>query len=414
LRRLIAVALLLASACASPGMPPGGPVDIAAPVLVAITPDSGSVNVKPKELLFRFDEVISERPGSVTNLGDLFLISPRDGAPDASWHREAIGVKPAHGWRANTPYTVIMMRGIADLRGNIRNTGASTFFSTGPTIPLTRIAGNVFDWVSGSPAAGALVESLVPPDTLHPYVALADSNGAFVIEHVPTGAYRVRAYLDRNKNLGVDPSEPWDSVSVSLTDSIRTNLVIFTHDTVAPRIRDVTVVDSLTLRVAFDKPVDPTQTLTVANFAVIAPDSSPVPIVSAGAAPQDTAGGPSPAGGANPAAGAPPTGAANVAAAANRAAGVSPSGRGPVPRDTLAVPRAVMPRPVPISEAVIKLQHPLTPKLAYRVRAIGIRGLLGKTGDSERSYTPPAPAPPLAPAPKPGPVTPTTPPPVKK
>ena len=73
-----------------------------------------------------------------------------------------------------------------------------------------------------------------------------------------------------------------------------------------------------------------------------------------------------------------------------------------------------MPRPVPISEAVIKLQRLLTPKLVYHVRAIAIRGLLGKTGDSERSYTAPAPAPPLAPAQKPGPITPAAPPPVKK
>jgi hypothetical protein len=169
--------------------------------------------------------------------------------------------------------------------------------------------------------------------------------------------------------------------------------------------------DSLTLQVSFDKPVDPTQTLTAANFAVIAPDSSPVPIVSAGPPVPDTAGSP------RPAPGVTPTGAANAAAAANRAAGVSPSGRAPR-RDTVAVAKPVMPRPVPISEAVIKLQHPLTPKLVYHVRAIAIRGLLGRTGDSERSYTAPAPAPatksPLAPAPKPGPVTPTTPPPVKK
>jgi hypothetical protein len=218
----------------------------------------------------------------------------------------------------------------------------------------------------------------------------------------------VRAYIDRNKSLGIDPSEPWDSLSVSLTDSVRTNLVIFTHDTVPPRIRDVAADDSLTLRVTFDKAVDPTQTLTVANFAVIAPDSSPVPIVRAGAPPKDTAAGP------NPAALVTPTDASNAAAAANRAAGVSPAGRAPIRRDTVVATRPVMPRPIPISEAVIKLQHPLTAKLAYHVRAIGIRGLLGRTGDSERTYTAPAPRPPLAPAPKPGPVTPTTPPPVKK
>src|SRR6267142_2510132 len=167
LRRLIAV-VLLGAACASPGMPPGGPPDAAAPQIVKIIPDSGAVGVKPKEVLFRFDEVVAERPPSVTTLADLFLISPRDGAPDASWHRDAIGVKPAHGWRANTAYTVIMMKGVADLRGNVRNTGASTFFSTGTVLPRTRLAGNVFDWVSGSPAAGALVESFVPADILHP------------------------------------------------------------------------------------------------------------------------------------------------------------------------------------------------------------------------------------------------------
>jgi hypothetical protein len=391
LRRLIAVVLLV-SACASPGMPPGGPPDVAAPQIVKIIPDSGAVGVKPKEVLFRFDEVVSERPSAGANLGDLFLISPRNGVPDAAWHRDAIGVKPSRGWRANTPYTVIMLRGIADIRGNVRNTGATTFFSTGSVIPHTRIAGTVFDWVSGSPAAGALVESFVPPDSLHPFVALADSNGMFVIEHVPPGAYATRAYLDRNKNLAIDPSEPWDSTSISLADSVRTTLVIFAHDTVPPRIREVSANDSLTLRVVFDKPIDPAQTLSVANFAIVAPDSSRVPIASAGPAPRDT----------TPA----------VAPAPSISGPVRPPP--PNRRDTTpVVPKPVMSRPIPISEVLIKLQHPLTPKLVYRVRATGIRGLLGRTGDSDRPYTAPAPPPPLAPAPKPGPVTPASPPPVK-
>ncbi|HXN75174.1 MAG TPA: Ig-like domain-containing protein, partial [Gemmatimonadaceae bacterium] len=374
MRRLIAVALL-GSGCASPGIPPGGPIDVTPPQLVAIIPDSGAVGVKPKEVVFRFDETVAERPPSVTTLSDLFLISPRDGVPEASWHRGAIGVRPTHGWRANTPYTVIMMSGLADLRGNVRKTGASTFFSTGTTIPRTRLAGNVFDWVSGAPATGALVESFVPPDSVHPYVAIADSNGAFVIEHLPPARYIVRAYLDRNKNLGIDPSEPWDSVSINLTDSARTELVIFAHDTVAPRLRDVRLVDSLTLHVTFDRPVNPSQTLTAANFAVIGPDSSRVPIVSAGPPPKDT------------------TTKVNPPVTAPSAIRPPARGRAPTPggRDTTLVPKPVMPRPVPISDAVIKLQHPLTPKLVYHVRAIGIRGLLGRTGDSQHTFSPPAP-----------------------
>jgi hypothetical protein len=360
-------AVLFGSACASPGMPPGGPPDVAAPQIVSITPDSGAVGVKPKQVIFRFDEVVAERPPSVTTLSDLFLISPRDGVPEASWHRDAIAVKPTHGWRPNTPYTVIMLPGLADIRGNVRNTGVTTFFSTGPTIPRTRIAGSVFDWVSGSPARGALVEAFIRPDSTHPYVALADSVGAFLIEHLPPARYTVKGYIDRNKNLAADPSEPWDSAAINLVDSARIQLLLFVHDSVPPRIRDVTAVDSLTLQVTFDRPVDPTQTLTAANFAVVGPDSSRVPIASA----------------------APP------------------------PKDTIAKPAATpaMSRPIPITTAIIKLQHPLAPKVPYRVRAIRIRGLLGQTGDSEKTYTPPAPAPPAA---KPPVTPPASPPPVKR
>ena len=323
MRRLSAAGVLglLGLACASPGVPPGGPPD-------------------------------AERPPGATTLSDLFLISPRDGAPNVSWHRSAIGVRPRRGWRPNTAYSVIMLPGIADLRGNVRNTGTSTFFSTGRTIPRTRLTGRVFDWVAGTPAKGALVESFVSPDSLHPYIALTDSSGAFAMDHLPPARYTVRAYIDANKNLGVDQSEPWDSISTNLTDTASATLLIFKHDSLPPRIREVSVVDSVSLRVAFDRPVDPSQTLTAANFSVIGPDSAAVPIVSvsAGAAVRDTT-------------------------------------------------KSAMPRPAPTPEVVIKLQRTLTPRTTYRVRAIGIRGILGHTGDSERPYTTPAPAPPATPKP---------------
>jgi len=365
-------------------MPPGGPPDVAAPQIVSIVPDSGTVGVKPKEVIFHFDEVVSEKPQSATTLADLFLISPRDGVPRVSWHRDAITVKPSHGWRNNTPYTVILLRGLSDIRGNVRNTGATTFFSTGPTIPRTRLSGQVFDWVSGAPAVGALVESFVPPDSLHPFVALVDSTGAFTLEHLPPGRYLVRAYLDRNKNLAVEPSEPWDSVTLNLTDSAQKEFLVFTHDTVAPRIRDVEVFDSLSLRVTFDKPIDTAQTLAAANFSLTGPDSARVPIVSAGPAPKDTT---------------PKITPVEVRPQAARPA----AGRAPAraPADTGSAPKRVMSRASPISSVIIKLEHPLMPKTVYRVRAVGIRGLTGQTGDSEHAYTSPAAPPALPPATKP-------------
>jgi hypothetical protein len=274
-----------------------------------------------------------------------------------------------------------MLRGLADIRGNVRNTGATTFFSTGPAIPRTRISGRVFDWVSGAPAAGALVESFTPTDSIHPYVALVDTSGAFVLEHVPPARYTVRAYLDRNKNTGIDPSEPWDSTTVNLTDSARIELLLFVHDTLPPRLRDVAAVDSLTLRLTFDKPIDPAQTLSAANFTIIGPDSVPIPIASASPERKDTT--------------------AKIAAPPPARAGVNPR-----IDTTSGAPKPVMSRPTAVSTVTIKLQRPLTPKLVYRVHAIGIRGLLGVTGNSERPFTAPAPPPPPTTRPTPAPAKP--------
>ena len=360
MRRLTAAAFVVA-ACASPGMPPGGPPDVAAPQIVAIVPDSGRVGVTPREVIFRFDEVVNERPQSVTTLADLFLISPRDGAPRVSWNRDEIAVRPRGDWRPNTTYTVTMMGGLADIRGNVRNAGASTFFSTGPTVPRTRITGQVFDWVGGAPAIGALLEAYVPPDSALAYVAVSDSGGRFALLHLPPGRYLVRAIVDRNKNRGIDAGEPWDSASVTLADSSAVELFAFARDTVAPRIRDVNIVDSLSIRVSFDRPVDPTQQLTTANFAVVGRDSLPVGLASVIVGGADTA----------------------------AARSVRDTAARPAPADTLTRPRPRMSRARPVTDVVLRLVRPLTPAVPYRVRAIGLRGLLGHLGNSERSYTAP-------------------------
>ena len=344
-------------------MPPGGPPDVAAPQIIAIAPDSARVSVTPREVIFRFDEVVSERPQSVTNLADLFLISPRDGAPRVSWNRDEIAVRPRGDWRPNTTYTVTMMGGLADIRGNVRNAGASTFFSTGPTLASTRITGQVFDWVSGAPAVGALIEAYVPPDSLRAYVAVSDSGGRFVLEHLAPARYLVRGFVDRNKNRGIDAGEPWDSATVTLADSTAVELLAFARDTIAPRIRDVNVIDSLSVRVSFDRPVDPTQQLTAGNFSVVGRDSVPVGIAGVTVGGADTAATP---------------------ARADTAAR-------PPPADTLARPRPTMSRPRPVNEVVLRFVRQLTPAASYRIRAIGLRGLLGHTGDSERSYTAPGP-----------------------
>ena len=360
IRRLITALAILSAAggCASPGMPPGGPIDTEGPRIIAIAPDSGRVGVKPPEVVFKFDEVVSERPAGAPSLAGLFLISPRDGGPKVDWHRSEVSVKPRRGWRSNTAYTITMLPGITDLRGNVRNTGKVTIFSTGAEIPTSRVAGIVFNWITGGVAQKGLIEARPLTDTTLVYVTASDSTGTFSFPNLPPGKYRLRGLIDDNNNQGLDPREAWDTTTVSLTDSARVELVAFAHDSVAPRLSDVVMRDSATLELLFDRAIDPNQRFTPASVDIKRSDSTVIAVsaVESGGGARDTS--------------------------AVRA--------GPVPS-----------RPVPSSSLIVKLSVPIRQATILRVRAIGIRSLDGVAKTTEKTATvdpnPPAAAPAAAP-----------------
>ena len=391
-------ALLLA--CASQGAgPPGGPPDALPPELVATVPESASVRAKPSRVVFEFNEVVSERPAGAATLGALFLVSPRDGEPRVDWKRKRVTVRPRHDWKPNTVYTVTMLPGMADLRGNVRKEGATVVFSTGPTIPATRLAGVLFDWPAGRVAPRALVQAYLPSDTTVMYVGVADSTGQFELAHLPPGRYTVRGVLDANNNRVLDRREGWDSVSVQLADSARVELLAFVHDTIGPRINTVTVRDSLTLRVSFDKPLDPSQSIGAARFRLVTlPDSAPLAITSAtlARAYEDSARARS-ARTADSARRADTT-ARRDTAAARPAPARQPGIRGILGRgadttrqtDTTAVRPS---RPVPETDVVLVLAAPLRPATNYRLTATEIRNLLGIARTSDRSFSTPKPQP---------------------
>jgi hypothetical protein len=354
------IALVLA-ACASPGFPPGGPDDPDPPVLLGTVPDSGALNVDPRrEVVFRFDEVVSERPSGAAELRGLVLISPRQGEPRVDWDRTAIGVRARGNWRPNTVYTITLLPGVQDLRNNVRRQGATVVFSTGDTLPDTRIAGVVYDWVAGRAAAGAIVEAHTPDSVV--YVGAADSVGRFTLAHLPPGTYRVRGYADVNRNRDLDPREPFDSLTVRLTDSAAVELYAFVHDSMPPRIDAALPRDSLTVRLTFDKPLAAGQSLDTSQIRIVRADSTPVRVMSVSltrpesAQPLDTARRP-----------------------------VVPLP--PAQRDTapIAPPR---PRRVsPPTEITVQVFPPLEAATLYVVTTRDIRNLLGVAGTSRRSFT---------------------------
>ncbi|MGK2933944.1 MAG: Ig-like domain-containing protein [Gemmatimonadaceae bacterium] len=339
--------------CASPAMPPGGPPDVEAPHLVGIAPDSGRVSVSPRSVVFRFNEVVSETPPGAITLANLFVISPQHGMPVVSWQRDEIAVRPRRGWRPNTVYSVTMLPGLADLRGNVRREGATTLFATGPVIPATAITGVLYNWAAGAPVAAGLVQAITADSTI--YLAFSDSAGEFTLRHLPPGAYEVKGVVDGNRNRSLDPREAWDTVTVALTDTARVELYTFVHDSIGPRVQAVSAADSVTLRVTFDVPVDARVPLSPGWITVLGPDSIPLPVSSV-ALPES----------------APP----DTAAAAPG-----------VERPT------AMPRARPYSQVVVTLAAPLQPGATYTVAANGFPGLLGRVASSSRTITIPAAAP---------------------
>ena len=255
-RGLIAAALFLA-ACASAGPPPGGPEDRSPPRLVRITPDTNSVNFSSKEATFFFDETINDRGTDVADVTNMFLVSPSDGTPRVGYHRSRIDVRPRHGFRPNTAYTITLLPGLTDLRNNTMKTGATIVFSTGPTIPALRITGIAFDWGQEQPLVRALIEAVSPDSVV--YLAQSDSAGRFAVGPLNPGSYLVRATLDQNQNHRVDRGESFDTVRVSAPQSGPVELLVAPRDTLPARIVSVAVADSLTLRVVFDRLLDPSQ-----------------------------------------------------------------------------------------------------------------------------------------------------------
>jgi hypothetical protein len=265
----LALAVALATGCASQGMPPGGPPDKTPPVLLKVSPESGSLRISPRQVVtFSFDEVVNERTRAGAPLDQGVVVSPSEGPVSVDWHRTYITIRSRKGWRPDMAYTVTILSGLQDLSGNATKKPLQTVFSTGSVIPHGVVSGVAFDWMTQQVASGARVEAMIGNDTALKFNAVADTAGRFVLTTLPPGTLRIRAYVDANSNRVLDPREVWDSVSVTLADTASREFYMFAHDTIGPSLLDVTPVDSLTLRVKFDRPVSPTAVLDIAQFSL--------------------------------------------------------------------------------------------------------------------------------------------------
>ena len=405
-------AAALALACAYAGDPPGGPPRTTPPRVVQVVPESGAVlATPPTRVEIDFDEVISEQIAAAQrDIQGAVLLSPVTGKVTVDWRRSRLTVEPKGGFKPGRIYRVELLPVITDLRQNRMRQGKLVVFSTGPAIPSATLRGTVVDWTSNHAASVALVEAVLLPDSL-PYRALADSGGNFTMPVMPAGDYLVYGVVDQNGNRRRDPHEAFDTARVTLPDSAAVELYAFAHDTVGPRLRSVEIGDSLTLRLIFDRPLDPTQALDT-SLVRVAPAEDTTQLLAvekvltpasydsltkAAAAARDTAARDTthrrPAG-ARPAA---PVAAAPAPRAPTRRAGAAGDHAAPRP-DTTHAMRMLVRRPPPTDRRIIRLGAPLPPGVRYQVNVSGVRGLTGIEGHGRASLLVPKPAPPRTPS----------------
>jgi hypothetical protein len=383
-QRIVSVLFALAAlACARIEPPPGGPPDTSPPQLLATRPDSfaripgfrGSVE-------FRFDEVISE--GSSANEGTgtgdlekLVILSPSTKVPDVSWHRDRIDVRPSGGWQRDRVYRVELLPGVTDLRRNRSDTGAVLTFTTGAPLPATSIQGTVVDWTTSRPAPAALVEAILLPDSL-PYRGVTDSSGHITLGPLPAGDYLVRGVLDQNHNMRLDPREAFDSARLARGKTSAGELWAFVHDTTPPRIRTITVADSVSATIELTQSLDPRQRLAPAAATVrLLPDSTPVRVASLLPKPVDD----------------------SLHARQGAARGTTAhdtTARDTTARDTTArdttgarrlgiaaaEPKPLTTRPPLTDRLVLRVQQPWKPDTKYAVDIRGLRNVTGVAGNA--------------------------------
>jgi hypothetical protein len=409
-RRLIAVLAL--TGCAQAGMPPGGPPDKNPPRLVRVTPDTNALNVRGDAISFQFDEVVSERPRGAPGLAELFIVSPSTGQSRVSWKRSRVDITPHGGLQPNTTYRVRMLPGMVDLDGNADSTGVTVVFSTGPTIASGQIAGRAYDWVAARAAPRAIVEAITLPDSAR-FGTEADSSGAYVLTNMPPGQFLLRGFVDLNRNSVLDERELFDTVTVTLVDSLRRDLLAAVRDSLGAGIASADVRDSITLRLALDRPLDTLFVPTPEMFRIQTADSAVVPFASVVTqadvdrliadsirtkAVQDSVRRAFIADSARAADSAKAAVATGPRAPTAAPPPPRPTGRRPgaTNRPTLPPPRdtsnRIIPKPagrIPVTAVYVKFSQPLTPSTSYRVTATGLRSITGATRTSSRVFTTP-------------------------
>ena len=228
---IIPVAFILGSmifshSCANTTTPPsGGPKDTIPPVITAVYPYPGSVNVPVHgtKLILEFNEYVT-----VKDQKSLFLSPPLEKTPKFKLKGKSVVITFESDLDSNKTYTLDVTNAIADNNEGNWYPGYTLVFSTGNQIDSMVVTGQVLDCNTLKPLKGAKVMLykdhadsaifLKRPDA----AVKTDDWGFFCLRNIQDTLYRVYAIVDENNNNKYDP----ETEKVAFFDSLFRPVVV--------------------------------------------------------------------------------------------------------------------------------------------------------------------------------------------
>lgn len=193
-------------ACASTGMPDGGPYDETPPKFVRATPEPNATNNKRKKISIEFDEYIK-----LDKASEKVIISPpQNEEPEVKVSGHRVLVEFFDTLRENTTYTIDFGDAIVDNNEDNPLGNFAYAFSTGEHIDTMEVSGTVLSADNLEPVKGIQVglhknlEDSAFVKLPFDRISRTDSRGHFTIRGVAPGKYRIYALMDGNQNYLFD------------------------------------------------------------------------------------------------------------------------------------------------------------------------------------------------------------------
>ncbi len=285
---------VLASGCATPIRPSGGPVDSVPPALISSQPANGDVNVEADRVVLEFSERLDASSASrAVSVAPAF-----DTPPQVRARGRSLEIVFPDSLREETTYVISLGSELRDEHGIALQRPIAMAFTTGDVLDRGRISGRLINPASNTgiggfqlfafrlPAVYGVLDSLsIPPDSIMAmfsganaryslpdprtdpptYSTEATGDGSFRLEYLREGPYFIVALEDLNRNRRADDRErfavPAFAVGIAVADSasgesIRAlELFVTVQDTSPPQLRRSRSISNQRFALSFDEPV---------------------------------------------------------------------------------------------------------------------------------------------------------------